>query len=141
MRAVLAAAIFALAAATVIAPAQAKARYGHHRLSRDSGDARPRAWCGWYMRQIKGVANRSYNLARNWTHWGRPVDVPQIGAVVVWPHHVGEIVGYAGNGEWLIRSGNDGHGIRTRARSLAGAIAFRAGPTKYLPKHGDWGAF
>ena len=28
-------------------------------------DGRPRAWCGWYMRQIKGVKDSSYNLARH----------------------------------------------------------------------------
>jgi hypothetical protein len=29
------------------------------------------------------------------------------------------------NGHWIVRSGNDGHAVRTRPRSLAGAIAFR----------------
>jgi hypothetical protein len=43
---------------------------------------------------------------------------------VVWPHHVGRIVGQE-NGQWVVRSGNDGGGVRTRTRSLAGAIAIR----------------
>ena len=47
---------------------------------------------------------------------------PQVGAVVVWRHHVGEIVGHASNGQWIVRSGNDGGAVRTRARSVAGAI-------------------
>ena len=47
---------------------------------------------------------------------------PQVGAVVVWRHHVGEIVGQASNGQWLVRSGNDGSAVRTRARSIAGAV-------------------
>jgi hypothetical protein len=46
--------------------------------------------------------------------------------VVVWPHHVGKIVGKE-NGEWIIESGNDGHALRTRPRSIAGAIAIRWG--------------
>ena len=50
---------------------------------------------------------------------------PGIGVVVVWPHHVGIITGQAPNGEWLVHSGNDGGAVRTRARSLRGAIAFR----------------
>jgi hypothetical protein len=29
------------------------------------------------------------------------------------------------NGQWLVQSGNDAHALRTRPRSLAGAIAFR----------------
>ncbi len=86
---------------------------------------RPAAWCGWYMRQLFGVADPAFNLARNWAHWGHP-GAPGVGAVVVWPHHVGKIVGREG-GEWVIQSGNDGHRVRTRPRSIAGAIAIRWG--------------
>jgi hypothetical protein len=90
-----------------------------------ANDPRPGAWCGWYMRHLKGVADRAFNLAVEWVHWGHPVPGPRVGAVVVWRHHVGEIVGYAGAGRWLVHSGNDGHRVRTRARSVADAIAFR----------------
>ena len=103
------------------APAQA-----HHYVHQSYGDPRPHAWCGWYMRQIKGVADRAYNLARNWAHWGRP-GIAGIGAIVVWPHHVGEIVGRSASGEWIIRSGNDGHTVRERPRPIGGAIAIRWG--------------
>ena len=37
---------------------------------------------------------------------------------------VGKIVAHE-NGQWVVQSGNDGHAVRTRPRSLAGAIAFR----------------
>ena len=88
--------------------------------------ARPSAWCGWEMRQlVGGDPGPSYNLARNWAHWGRSGPAG-VGAVVVWPHHVGKIVGQE-NGEWVIESGNDGHALRSRARSIAGAIAIRWG--------------
>jgi hypothetical protein len=87
---------------------------------------RPAAWCGWAMRQmVGGDPGPSYNLARNWSHWGH-AGPAGIGAVVVWPHHVGKIVGQQ-NGEWVIESGNDGHALRSRARSIAGAIAIRWG--------------
>ena len=59
--------------------------------------------------------------AWNWRNYGRPTS-PQVGAVVVWRHHVGEIVGQASNGQWIVRSGNDGGAVRTRARSVAGAV-------------------
>jgi len=89
-------------------------------------DGRPAAWCGWEMRQIvSGDPGPAYNLARNWAHWGRSGPAG-VGAVVVWPHHVGKIVGQE-NGEWVIESGNDGHALRTRSRSIAGAIAIRWG--------------
>lgn len=85
---------------------------------------RPRAWCGWQMRQlVSSDPGPSYNLARNWAHWGHggPAGV---GAIVVWAHHVGKIVGRDGD-SWVIESGNDGHRLRTRPRSIAGAIAIR----------------
>ena len=85
---------------------------------------RPRQWCGWWMRTQRG-GGPELNVAWNWSRWGRPSG-PQIGAVVVWRHHVGEIVGRAANGQWLVRSGNDGGRVRTRARSVAGAV-FRMG--------------
>jgi hypothetical protein len=89
---------------------------------RDRG--RPAAWCGWEMRRLVGAdPGPSYNLARNWAHWGRP-GAAGVGAVVVWPHHVGKIVGRE-NGQWIIESGNDGHALRSRARSIVGAIAIR----------------
>jgi hypothetical protein len=97
---------------------QSNARY------RDRGGGRPAAWCGWEMRHLVGAdPGPSFNLARNWTRWGRP-GAAGIGAVVVWPHHVGKIVGQE-HGEWIIESGNDGHALRTRPRSIAGAIAIR----------------
>jgi hypothetical protein len=87
---------------------------------------RPAAWCGWEMRQlVSGDPGPAFNLARNWAHWGRSGPAG-VGAVVVWPHHVGKIVGQEG-GEWVIESGNDGNRIRTRPRSIAGAIAVRWG--------------
>ena len=86
---------------------------------------RPGAWCGWYMRTRHG-GGPEYNLAANWRHWGSPASGPQVGAIVVWSHHVGEIVGQASNGQWIVLSGNDSHRVRERARSVSGAT-FRVG--------------
>ena len=65
------------------------------------------------------------NLAANWRRYGS-ASGPQVGAVVVWNHHVGEITGKAANGQWIVRSGNDSGRVRERARSVAGAT-FRMG--------------
>ena len=81
---------------------------------------RPRAWCGWWMRTQRG-GGPHLNVAWNWRNYGSATS-PQVGAVVVWRHHVGEIVGRASNGQWIVRSGNDGGAVRTRARSVAGAV-------------------
>lgn len=98
---------------------------GHARVTAGhSSDPRPAAWCGWWLRHELGVANRLYNLARAWARYGQPAHGPDIGVVVVWRHHVGIITGRAG-GQWVVKSGNDGHAVRERPRSLAGVIAFR----------------
>lgn len=86
---------------------------------------RPRQWCGWWMRTQLG-GGPEFNLAANWRRWGSPVSGPQVGAVVVWPHHVGIITGQTAGGKWIVKSGNDGGRVRERARSVAGAV-FRAG--------------
>jgi hypothetical protein len=87
---------------------------------------RPSAWCGWEMRQlVSGDPGPSYNLARNWAHWGH-AGPAGVGAVVVWAHHVGKIVGQQ-NGQWLVMSGNDGNRVRTRPLPIGNAIAIRWG--------------
>lgn len=86
--------------------------------------ARPSRWCGWWMRTQKG-GGPELNLAANWKHWGR-ASGPQVGAVVVWSHHVGMITGRTAGGEWIVKSGNDGGAVRERPRSVSGAV-FRVG--------------
>ncbi len=85
---------------------------------------RPAAWCGWWLGQHLGMHDRSLWLARNWASRGSNAGGPAPGVVVVWRHHVGIITGRGPKG-WIVRSGNDGHRVRERARSIAGAIAFR----------------
>jgi len=74
--------------------------------------------------QVGSDPGPQYNLARAWARYGSNAGGPSVGTIVVWPHHVGKIVGHE-NGQWIVQSGNDGHAVRTRPRSLAGAIAFR----------------
>ena len=99
--------------------------YQHSSYGRSRSGGRPAAWCGWYMRsQVGADPGPQYYLARSWAHYGSIAGGPSVGTIVVWSHHVGKIVGHE-NGQWIIESGNDGHAVRTRPRSLAGAIAFR----------------
>lgn len=89
---------------------------------------RPGRWCGWWMQLHTGITSAmthlNLNAAREWQRVGEAT-VAAIGAIVVWPHHVGQITGVASDGRWIVKSGNDGHAVRERARSLRGAIAFR----------------
>ena len=99
-------------------------RGGRHASRSGSGSGRPAAWCGWWLGQHLGMANRNLWLARNWASVGTNAGQPEIGVVVVWRHHVGIITGRQGN-QWVVKSGNDGRAVRERVRSIAGAIAFR----------------
>ena len=92
--------------------------------SKYNAGPKPGRWCGWFMRTIFG-GGPEYNLARNWSKRGTSAGGPRVGAVVVWPHHVGVITGRASDGRWIVKSGNDSNRVRERARSVAGAIAFR----------------
>lgn len=90
------------------------------------GKGRPKAWCGWYMRQLKG-GGPEFNTARNWVSYGRPAS-PGYGVVVVWPHHVGYIVGSDSRG-WIVRSGNWNNRVADvpLRRMPSNIIAFRQG--------------
>lgn len=88
--------------------------------------AKPRAWCGWWLARQKGIRDARLNLARNWATLYGSKSHPKPGAVVVWRHHVGELVSHVSGNVWIVRSGNDGNAVRERPRSIAGAIAFRA---------------
>jgi hypothetical protein len=92
---------------------------------RHVGDARPRAWCGWWMRQRHGIADKSFNLASRWARIGQNAGGPAPGVIGVWRHHVVEVVEVLPGGRILAISGNDGRAVRTRVRSAAGAIAWR----------------
>lgn len=83
-------------------------------------------WCGCFMRHLMGVADKAYNLARNWAHWGHAAFGPAPGVVGVLPHHVFRVIEVLGPGRVLAISGNDGHAVRTRSRSTRGVIAWRS---------------
>ncbi len=101
-------------------------------------DARPRAWCGWWMRhQMPADPGPAYNLARKWLDYGTRLAGPMVGAIVVFPRacknkncgHVGLLRGKDARGMWLIESGNAGGGqVRVAPRSIANAIGFRLPP-------------
>ena len=98
-----------------------------------SGDVRPPAWCGWYMRQLFDEADHRLNLAINWARiWGHAVAGPHIGAIAVWSFgnghgHVALIrAGPDRHGRWMTEGGNEDNAVRIHWRSLAGAFAFRS---------------
>jgi hypothetical protein len=84
----------------------------------------PSRWCGCYLAHYFGIPQRrDLWRARNWAKVGRATRA-RIGAIVVWPNHVGVIVGRTAKG-WVVKSGNDGNRVRARVRTVHNAIAFR----------------
>jgi hypothetical protein len=85
------------------------------------------SWCGQFARHnlVNSDPGSKYNLACNWKNWGRPTTA-QVGAMVIWcsqrHRHVGKIVGPCNGNMCLVKSGNDGGAVRTRMRSVAGAV-------------------
>lgn len=100
-------------------------RAAHRRAGLRADDPRPGAWCGWWLRQQLGVADRLYNLARAWAHFGSAASGPAPGVIAVYPHHVGIVTAVPGAGRIVLKSGNDGHAVRERERSARGVIAWR----------------
>lgn len=84
----------------------------------------PHAWCGCWLAAHLGLSDRSLWLARKWALIGRPAPGPQVGAIVVWRHHVGQVMAVE-SGKILVLSGNDGHAVRERWRATSGVIAYR----------------
>lgn len=97
-----------------------RARRTHNSSYSGGVGPRPGKWCGWWMRTQKG-GGPEYNLAANWRRYGSATSA-QVGAVVVWPHHVGIITGRTASGQWIVKSGNDSGRVRERARSVSGAV-------------------
>jgi CHAP domain len=93
---------------------------------------RPAAWCGWQARQeVAQDPGPKFNRALAWKNYGVSAGGPCVGCVVVWKRgnggrgHVGIITGKAEDDQWIVRSGNDGHELRERPRSVKGAVSFR----------------
>jgi hypothetical protein len=83
-------------------------------------------WCG---RMLDIALRRTGHppgsaLARAYSRYGRPAGGPAPGVIAVWPHHVGVVTAVAGRTIKVI-SGNDGHRVRERERSVRGVIAWR----------------
>lgn len=98
--------------------------------SAQAADPRPGKWCAWWLRRhlqipISEFPKYQQNLARAFAKIGRAAGGPGIGVIVVWRGHVGIITGRAENGQWIVKSGNDGGMVRERLRPVGGAIAFR----------------
>ena len=92
------------------------------------------AWCSsfvnWVMHHA-GLAGTRLANARSWLDWGRTVDEPRHGSVVVFPRgsdpkagHVGFVVRTAG-GRVLVLGGNQGNRVSEQWYSETGVLGYR----------------
>jgi hypothetical protein len=85
-----------------------------------------RAWCGKFLRMIvPHDPGPTFDLARNWSRYGRPSG-PAPGAIGVMPHHVGIVIGRCADGRIHLRSGNHNRRVGDGCYAAGRFIAFRS---------------
>jgi uncharacterized protein (TIGR02594 family) len=85
-------------------------------------------WCAEFANLVlKRTGHRGSGsaLARSFASYGRPAPGPVPGAIVVFPHHVGFVIGSDGHGRIRVVSGNHGHRVGEGFYSTRRAIAYR----------------
>jgi len=85
-------------------------------------------WCAEFANLVlrrTGHRGSGSALARSFASYGRPAPGPVPGAIVVFPHHVGFVMGSDGHGRIRVVSGNHGHRVGEGFYSTRRAIAYR----------------
>jgi len=85
-------------------------------------------WCAEFANLVlrrTGHRGSGSALARSFASYGRPAPGPVPGAIVVFPHHVGFVIGSDGHGRVRVVSGNHGHRVGEGFYSARRAIAYR----------------
>jgi uncharacterized protein (TIGR02594 family) len=89
---------------------------------------RSRQWCAAFANMVlerTGHRGSGSAAAVSFAHYGSPAPGPVPGAIVVFPHHVGFVVGVEGPGKVRVVSGNHGHRVGEGVYSTRGVIAYR----------------
>jgi uncharacterized protein (TIGR02594 family) len=85
-------------------------------------------WCAAFANLVlerTGYRGSGSAAARSFAHYGSPAPGPVPGAIIVFPHHVGFVIGTAGPGRVRVVSGNHGHRVGDGIYSTRGVIAYR----------------
>jgi uncharacterized protein (TIGR02594 family) len=89
---------------------------------------RAREWCAAFANLVlerTGHHCSGSAAARSFARYGSPAPGPVPGAIIVFPHHVGFVIGGAGPGKVRVVSGNHGHRVGEGVYSTRGVIAYR----------------
>ncbi|HXF89618.1 MAG TPA: TIGR02594 family protein [Xanthobacteraceae bacterium] len=103
-------------------------------------------WCGAFVAWCLGAAGIPYDKAsaasaRAWLDWGRALEHPTIGCVVVfwrgrrdgWQGHVGFYAGRDAQGRILVLGGNQGNAVSVRPYSADQLLGYRWPASVPLP--------
>lgn len=89
-------------------------------------------WCSAFvgaMFELSGVPSTRFESAKSWASWGRPLDRPVYGCVVVLARegggHVGFLLGYDILGNLLVLGGNQADEVNIRAFPRKRVLAYR----------------
>jgi uncharacterized protein (TIGR02594 family) len=89
---------------------------------------RARQWCAAFANLVlerTGHHGSGSAVARSFARYGSPAPGPVPGAIIVFPHHVGFVIGVEGPGRVRVVSGNHGHRVGEGVYSTRGVIAYR----------------
>lgn len=90
-------------------------------------------WCGGAVAHWMSKAGfeypRTYYRAKDWLKWGESLDVPVVGAVVVFDRagggHVGLVVGKDARGRLMVIGGNQGDSISEAPFDMGRVLGYR----------------
>lgn len=98
-------------------------------------------WCGVFvaevMRRTGHELPKHWYRALAWADWGKRIDRPRVGCVVVFSRkgggHVGLVVGVDQNGRLLVLGGNQGNAVRIDPFDTDRVVAYVVPLNSWLP--------
>ena len=105
------------------------------------------AWCAAYVGGVleeSGIRSTRSASARSYLKWGKPLDKPAVGCVVIfwrgsrdgWSGHVGFVVGKDRLSRLMVLGGNQGDEVNVRAFPLERVLGYRWPDGMQLPPTG-----
>lgn len=107
------------------------------------------AWCGTFVAAVLQASGlvpvKGWAGARNWLDYGRPIDRPAYGCIVVfwrgqkkgWSGHVGFVVGKDKNDNLMVIGGNQGNKVSIKAFPRARVLGYEWPSIAPLPERYD----
>ena len=98
-------------------------------------------WCAAFvgaMLEAVGIVSTRFESAKSYLAWGRKLDHPEVGCIVVFTRegggHVGFVVGKDANGNLLVLGGNQSDEVNVRAFSASRVSGYRWPTAVPLPQ-------